>query len=170
MPMSESPRTRQVLFFSAGMFCGLLVAVAMSAYTLAKITKSTDETIKALKAQKPCAVAGGQSVTQEGWDFAQQAIRTQHTTIERLSAQKVKAIQIPVMNCGDDARPEYQKPYTVLFDHAPSDPDLRNSQWMIKGRAIPLLVKAPREAVYYFIDLHTWEGPFTPDIAQPQKQ
>jgi hypothetical protein len=33
------------------------------------------------------AVTGGQPVTQEGWDFAQEAIRQQHATIERLSAE-----------------------------------------------------------------------------------
>jgi hypothetical protein len=37
------------------------------------------------------AMTSGQPVTQEGWDFAQEAIRQQHATIERLSAELAEA-------------------------------------------------------------------------------
>lgn len=47
----------------------------------------------AAEPQKPCASVMGQTVTQEGWDFAQQAIRTQHATIERLTDDLAKARQ-----------------------------------------------------------------------------
>jgi hypothetical protein len=41
-----------------------------------------------LKDLSRCARVGGQMVTQEGWNFAQTAIREQHATIEKLRASQ----------------------------------------------------------------------------------
>lgn len=132
-------------------------------------------TIEDLKqdASKRFAATGNSMVTGENWENAQKAIRLQHATIEHLTAQLQQAKdslkRLAIMSA-EDERPESEKPYTVLFDRAPSDPDVRRSQWIVKGRVIPSVVKAPHEAVYYFVDRHAWEGPYRPIIAEPQNK
>lgn len=157
--------------YALSLLLGVGLGTLGTAVILNKRIAQENATIEDLKqeASKRFAVTGNSMVTGQNWEHAQKAIRLQRETIERLTAQLKGKTNF--VTCGDDATPESEKPYTVLFDRPISDPDLRKSQWMIKGRVIPYLVKAPREAVYYFIDgHHGWEGPITPDVAQPRKQ
>jgi hypothetical protein len=67
---------------------GVLAGLALA---LAGMVRIHDHAEAAAPEQKPCAMIDGRNVTQEGWEFAQKAIRLQHDTIEQLETQLAEA-------------------------------------------------------------------------------
>jgi hypothetical protein len=84
-PMTQSPLRNFIL----GSLMGAVIAASLFTWRQSHALAAEPEP------QKPCAPVGamvdGQPVTQEGYDFAQEAIRTQHAAIERLNAELAQA-------------------------------------------------------------------------------
>jgi hypothetical protein len=64
---------------------GILIGTLGTTFLLNKKIVAQNATIQR------CAQVSGQPVSQEGWDFAQNAIRMQHATIEQLNAELTRA-------------------------------------------------------------------------------
>jgi hypothetical protein len=81
-----NPFARYALSLLLGVGLGTLVTATV-------LNKRIADQNRTIENGKRCAVISGEPVTQQGWDFAQEAIRTQHASIERLNDELAKAKQ-----------------------------------------------------------------------------